>query len=133
MHLSIACLCVALYMYMYMQNCVECVCDVIFSHVHSVWETGHVLIDERVFVLMSLQSGFTLREILFLTILLPLKISEAYSISLLQLVCGLDACLTMCVLLVYVCVAYVIFMIHARVSVCLYSCVVFPCFHVKVQ
>lgn len=42
--------------------------SVISSHVQSVWETGHVLIEEKLFVLMSRQRGFTLREIWFLTI-----------------------------------------------------------------
>lgn len=68
---------------------VECVWDFFFfffCHVLSVWETGNVLIGERKFALMSLQSEFTWREIWFLTLhcfYCCQKMSEAYTISLL--------------------------------------------------
>lgn len=72
-------------LYMPAQNCALSVC-MISPRVQSVWETGRALIDESAFVLTSLQSGFTLRQIWLLTLrcfYCCLEISEEYTISLL--------------------------------------------------
>lgn len=68
--------------------------------VRNLTQTGQALTDESMFVLTSIQSGFTLREICFLTLCCScLMICEAYTISL------LPVCLYTCGVLV--CFAYV--------------------------
>lgn len=89
-----ACVCVT-------HTCMLSVCTM-SSHVQSVLETGKALIDERTFALTSLHSGFTLREIWFLTLhcfYCWLKVSDTYTISLpcacapvWVCLCGHDVC-----------------------------------------
>lgn len=103
MHLSIACVCVCVwvaYTCLWKTVCCVCVC-IISSHVQSVWETASADWWENVFFLTSLRSGFTLREIWFLTLhcfYCCLKVSEAYAISLLR------ACVCVLMMSAYLCV-----------------------------
>lgn len=111
-----ACVCVCIRV---THTCMWSVCTM-SVRVQSVSETGKALIDERTFALTSLHSGFTLREIWFLTLhcfCCWLKVSEAYTISL-PSACAPRVCVCVDVMFVDVCF-YCLFGLYLWVGWCL--------------